>query len=285
VKVAGGDGSTFRSQIYTATPTFTDTLGVKVISGRNLNEGDVNLDPNATTSPVIVSRALEQLMFKDKSALGHQLDSGDTIVGVFDQFYNPYGWPIHEYAIIYPGIVSRSGAVFLVRVAPGQMKAVTAELEKRLLASNEGRNIETKPIVEIKAEYFTDSRVIMQAMTAVILLILAVTGLGIVGVTSFTVAERRKQIGTRRALGATKPAILRYFLMENWIITNSGLILGILLAYMLNYLLVTYTNGVKLDSFFVIAGVVLLWIQGVAATIVPAMKAAAVSPVIATRAV
>lgn len=285
VKVAGGDGSRYRTQMYVTTPRFTDTLGVKIISGRNLQESDITEDPNATTGQAIVSREFEKLAFKGQSAVGRQLDEGSTIVGVFDRFYNPYGWPIAEYAVIYPGNVVRRGAPYLVRVQPGQMKAVSAEIEKRLLATNDGRNVEMKPIAQIKDEYFTDSHVVMNGMTAVIVLILIVTGLGIVGVTSFMVSERKRQIGTRRALGATKPAILRYFLMENWILTNSGLLLGVALAYVINYLLVTHTNGVKLDWHFVFAGVVLLWVQGLVATIVPAMRASAVSPVIATRAV
>ena len=47
--------------------------------------------------------------------------------------------------------------------------------------------------------------------------VLAVTTVGIVGLAAFTVATRTKQLGTRRAIGATKFHILRYFLMENWL--------------------------------------------------------------------
>ncbi|MCU1227226.1 MAG: macB 13 [Acidobacteria bacterium] len=289
VKAAGGDGSSYRTQEYTASPAFTDTLGVKIVSGRNIGEGDINDEPNATTANVIISRGLERLIFKGQSAVGKQFiepdNSVDTIVGVFDPFYNPYGWPIHEYCLVYPGTVARNGALFLVRVNPGAMKSVSQAVEKKLLSVNDGRNFEMRTISEVRDKYFTEGRIVIMAMTAVIILIVIVTGLGIVGVTSFSVTERKKQIGTRRALGATKSAILRYFLMENWLITNSGVLLGILLAYGLNYLLVTHTSGVKLDWRYLIAGVTLLWVQGIVATLVPAMRAAAVSPVIATRGV
>ncbi len=119
-------------------------------------------------------------------------------------------------------------------------------------------------------------------MSIVIALIVIVTGLGIVGVTSFTVTERRKQIGTRRALGATKGAVLRYFLLENWIVTNAGLILGVVAAYGLNILLVSKAGGAKLDWRFVVVAIALLWVQGIIATLVPALRAARFSPVIAT---
>ncbi len=137
----------------------------------------------------------------------------------------------------------------------------------------------------MKDRYFTEARIIVGGMTAVIVLLLVVTGLGIVGVTSFAVTERTRQIGTRRALGATKPAIVRYFLVENWMITSFGAVLGVVLAYVLNYLLVTGTQAVKLDWRLVAIGVVLLWAQSVAATLAPALRAASVPPVIATRAV
>ena len=288
VKVLGGDGSPFRTQQYAATTGFVQTLGVKIVSGRDLRESDIDDDPNSTTGTVIISRQLEKLMFKDKSAVGQQLTTGTgpiSIVGVFDPFYNPYGWPIHEYCTLFAGHVSRNGARFLVRVEPGMMKQVAPMVEKRLIATNDGRNVDLQPIPEVKSRYFRQNQIVIAAMGMVIILIVLVTGLGIVGVTSFSVTERTRQIGTRRALGATKPAIVRYFLMENWIITNSGLLLGIALAYGLNYLLVTQTSGVKLDWRYVAAGVALLWVQGIVATLAPAARAAAVSPVIATRTV
>lgn len=287
VKVAGGDGTMYRTQEYFTSANITETLGVRIVSGRNLRESDVDNDPKSTHNTVIISRALEKLAFKGKSAVGQQFLEGnntvDTVVGVFDPFYNPYGWPIHEYTYFAAGLVARTGAPYLLRVEPGKMNQVMPEIEKRLLAVNDGRNVEFKTVSEIKDQYFSEARIVIGAMAAVIILLVIVTGLGIVGVTSFSVTERRKQIGTRRALGATKPAILRYFLLENWIITNSGLLLGIALAYALNFLLVTKASGDKLDWRFVAAGVVLLWAQGLVATLAPATRAAAVSPVIATR--
>jgi putative ABC transport system permease protein len=288
LKVAGGDGSLFRTQVYNATPGIVQTLGNHVVSGRDFRDSDVNDDPNAKTQTVLITRELEKLVFNGQSAVGRQLleddDSLDNIVGVVDPFYNPYGWPIHTYAVFYAGHTSRGSSFYLVRTEPGAMKRVAPLVEKRLLAVNDGRNITTQLISEVRDNYFGQARIIIGSMLAVIILIVLVTALGIAGVTSFTVTERRKQIGTRRALGATKPAILRYFLLENWIITNAGLVLGIVLAYAFNYLLVTQTSATKLDWRLVAAGVVLLWIQGIAATLAPAMRAAAVSPVIATKA-
>jgi putative ABC transport system permease protein len=288
VAAGDGDGSKFRTQMYYNTPGILDTLGVHLVSGRNIRDTDIDDDPDSKApSTAIISRDLERLVFKGKSAVGRQLKDSDNtvvnVVGTFDPFYNPYGWPIHEYAIFYAGHVSRRGALYLVRVAPGSMKQTVPLIEQRMLQANNGRNIDMKTISEIKDNYFVQGRIVRTAMSLVIVLIILVTGLGIVGVTAFSVTERRKQIGTRRALGATKAAVLRYFLLENWIVTNAGLILGVAAAYGLNVLLVTKTAGAKLDWRFVAAAIVLLWLQGIVATLIPAMRATRFSPVIATR--
>ncbi|HEX9460479.1 MAG TPA: FtsX-like permease family protein [Thermoanaerobaculia bacterium] len=290
VSSGGGDGSKFRTQTYYNTPGILDVLGVHLVAGRPLRDTDIDDDPNSKApSTAVISRDLEKLLFKGKSAVGRQLiETGDTVVnvvGVFDPFYNPYGWPIHEYAVLYAGHVSRAGATYLVRVKPGTMTQAVPLIEKRMLQANDGRNIQLKTVDEIKDTYFTQGRIVRGAMSMVIALIVLVTGLGIVGVTAFSVTERRKQIGTRRALGATKGAVLRYFLLENWIVTNAGLILGVAAAYGLNILLVTKTSGAKLDWRYVVIAIVLLWLQGIVATLIPAMRAARFSPVIATHGV
>jgi putative ABC transport system permease protein len=289
IKAAGGDGSSYQSQVYNATPGFIDTLGIRLVEGRDIKQNDINDDPDYKgPSTVLISRDLEKLVFKNGSAVGRQIaevdGSFDNIVGVFDPFYQPYGgWPIERYCMIYAGHVSRRGAPFLVRVKPGAMKSVVAAIEPVLLKANDGRNVRMRTIAEFKDQLFSQAHVIIGGMTAVIVLILLVTGLGIVGVTSFSVTERRKQIGTRRALGATKFAILRYFLMENWIVTNAGLLIGIVAAYALNIGLVTKAGGAKLDPTFLVIAVLLLWVQGIVATLVPALRATRVSPVVATR--
>jgi len=288
VSASGGDQSKFRTQMYYNTPGILQTLGVHLVSGRDLRESDIDDDPNSKAPAIaVISKDLEKLLFKGQSAVGKQLNddnnSAVNVVGTFDPFYNPYGWPIHEYAVMYAGHVSRRGALYLVRVEPGKMKQVVPMIEQRMLQTNNGRNIDMKSVDEIKDNYFTEGRIVKGGMSIVIGLIVLITGLGIVGVTSFSVTERRKQIGTRRALGATKGAVLRYFLLENWIVTNAGLILGILATYGLNILLVTKTGAAKLDWRFLLAAVVLLWVQGIIATLIPAMRATRFSPVLATR--
>lgn len=288
VKIAGST-TPYQVQTYNATPGIVQTLGVRIVEGRDIRPTDLNDDPNGKTNTVLLSRGAERLIFGGRSAVGQQLlepdGSTDNVVGVFDPFYAPYGFPISEYCLFYAGHASSGGAWFLIRTEPGQLKSVAQQVEKRLIAINDGRDVEIKTVSEVKDKYFSEAHIIIGGMTAVIALIVVVTGLGIVGVTSFAVAERRKQIGTRRALGATKPAIVRYFLVENWMITTFGATLGLAFAYALNILLMSATQAAKLDWHLIAAGIGLVWILSILATLAPALRAASVAPVIATRAV
>ncbi|HEY3056493.1 MAG TPA: FtsX-like permease family protein [Thermoanaerobaculia bacterium] len=291
VKIAGTKDIPLRSQVYYSKGDVFGTLGTKLIEGRDFTPNDYDYDQiNGNPKVVIVSKALAELLFKTPHVVGKQIEDSAatyTIVGVLDPFYNPYGWPIHEYVFFAPSTVGSfaRGTRFLLRVEPGAMKSVVAALEPRLTKANDGRSITVKTIDEIKSTFFAGGRLVMKGMTAVIALLVFVTALGIIGITSLSVAERTRQIGTRRALGATRGDILKHFIVENWMVTTAGLLLGIAATYGLNFLLVTHVSGVKMDWRFVAVGMALLWINGLVATIPPALRGASVSPAIATRSV
>ncbi|MEO8190818.1 MAG: FtsX-like permease family protein [Acidobacteriota bacterium] len=308
-RVLGSKGEFLRNQVYNADESTLETLGSRLVEGRNFTRQEVESDTRrlreVTTSNrplgadgkplekvsqnIIISRAFGELLFKDGKSLGKGLEDEDgdqyRIVGVIDHFYNPYGWPIHEYVMFFPGYARsfQGGSAYLVRAAPEKMKAVRPQVEKVLLAANTGRNVQLKELTEIKERFQSQSALLVRILSLVIFLLLFVTSLGIVGLTVFSVAERTRQIGTRRALGARKLDILSYFLLENWLVTSMGLVLGVALAYALNVALVTRLNGTRMDAGLVIVGVGLLWLFGLAATYFPARKGAAVAPAVATR--
>ena len=305
----GSNGPMLRNQVYNADEGTLATLGARLIGGRNFTREETDSETlrmralfatsrevDETGKPkekvsqdVIISRAFGELAFKEGPFLGRQLEDSDgdryNVVGVIDRFYNPYGWPIHQYAMFFPGRSSSYdyGNPYLVRVEPGKAAKTQAALEKALIAVDPGRNVKVQPLTEIKERFQSQSALLVKILTLVIFLLVFVTSLGIVGLTVFSVAERTRQIGTRRALGAQRTDILRYFLLENWIVTGMGLVLGIVLAYGLNVALVTKLNGTKLDPFLIVAGVLLLWAAGLGATWFPAVRGARVAPAVATR--
>lgn len=284
----------YRTQTYPGDLKFFDTLGVRLLEGRNFTQEEYETFsaddlPDGTVTPVAISEKLADLIYPEGGALGKVIDDPDgdpsyRVIGIFGPFYNPYGWPIEEYAFIFPARTgSFNGTSYLVRTQPGQAERLIAEIEKGLLAANNGRNVEVQAIPDIRRGYDARDRAVVFALNAVMLLLVFVTALGIVGITSFSVAERQRQIGTRRALGATQADILRHFLLENWMITTIGAALGLVLAYALNFGLVNLVEGAKLDGWILAAGVGLLWVTGLAAALGPALRAARIAPAIATR--
>jgi putative ABC transport system permease protein len=290
VQVQGGDRPKVRSQAYRADPTLFATLDVEVIAGRNFTmEEYLTRTGSQTAINVIVSQALAELLFGGEPPLGRVLEDPDrtqtyTIVGVIDEFYNPYGWPIHEYVTFFPGRSGgASGSSYLVRAEPGRVETAVGDVERALLAANDGRNVRVTPLLEIRDNYNLGNRVLVSSLNAVMALLVLVTALGIVGLTSFSVAERTRQIGTRRALGATRHDILRYFLVENWLVTTLGAVLGVALAVGLNVGILSLVDGARLEWPVVAGGVLLLWLVGQAAALGPALRGARVAPAVATR--
>jgi putative ABC transport system permease protein len=117
------------------------------------------------------------------------------------------------------------------------------------------------------------------------LALLIITALGVVGLASFWVQQRTRQIGIRRALGATKTDILRYFQTENFILASLGIILGMGLAYAINLWLMSKYQVARLPSEYLPIGAALLWLLGQIAVLGPALRAATIPPAIATRTV
>jgi putative ABC transport system permease protein len=114
-------------------------------------------------------------------------------------------------------------------------------------------------------------------------LLIAITSLGIVGLASFSVARRTRQIGTRRALGATRPAILRYFMLENFLISSVGVVAGAVIAVALNMWMVQAFDLTPISWYIIPGAMLALWIVGQFAVYGPARRASLVSPAIATR--
>jgi putative ABC transport system permease protein len=310
MRPAGSKGEMFRTQVYNADEGTLDTLGIRVTEGRNFTreeaerdtlrlrtllntqreKGPDGLPRDKFLQDVVLSRAYGKLVFGDKEPLlGKLLEDSDgdqyRVIGVIDSFFNPYGWPIHEYVVFFAGYrrAYEFGAPFLVRAEPGQAVALAKVLEDRLLKSNNGRNVTVRTLVEVKQLYFGPQRMMSTTMSVVVVLLVAVTSLGIVGLTSFSVTERTRQIGTRRALGARRGDVLVHFLAENWLLTTLGIVIGVGLAFAVNLGLVSGVEGATLRWPLLALGVVVLWAAGLLATLAPAVRASRISPAIATR--
>ena len=86
------------------------------------------------------------------------------------------------------------------------------------------------------------------------LMLLGIAALGIFGLAAFNVSTRTKQIGTRRAIGARRLDIVRYFLIENWLITTVGVLVGCVLALLLGFWLSTTFELPRLKLYYLVGG-------------------------------
>jgi putative ABC transport system permease protein len=297
-KPLGAEMDTVGAPYYVVTDGALETFGVDLIAGRDFQPGDWDYDEEAYEAGepergVILSKALADDLFPDGDALGKLIQSGsgervNPVIGIVDKMEN--SWPgstnLGGRVMLFPGRPGGGGVLgmrYMVRTEPGMVDAVYVDLEGVMRDLNPNRVITIRTLEEVKTENFTAQLGLTKMLTVVIVLLILVTALGIVGLTSFSVTQRTRQIGTRRALGASKGDVIQYFLVENWMITGFGLCFGLLLTYGLNYALVSLADGAKLDLRLLIAGALLLWATGILSALVPAIRATSVEPEIATR--
>jgi putative ABC transport system permease protein len=145
------------------------------------------------------------------------------------------------------------------------------------------RIITTKTLSQARADAYRGDHGLVVLLSIVCIALLAITAFGIVGLTSYWVSQRRRQIGIRRALGATRQAILRYFQTENLMIAAAGATLGVVCAIALNLWMVRSFEVVRMDSSRALIGALIMLGLGQLAVLYPALRAASIPPALATR--
>ena len=274
-----------------------ESLGVELVAGRGFIDSDYpqpgdDADGEDRPANVLLTQAAADDMFPNGDALGKQIEGSndetpDTVVGIIRRMHGSWPMsPLAERVMLFAGEpFSLRRTRYLVRSAPGMASEVQRGLEETMLRVDAGRIIEVQSLADYKRDTYRELTGLNTLLGGVSVLIVAVTALGIVGLTSFSVTQRMRQIGTRRALGATRLAILRYVLVENWLITSFGLVAGVALTYGLNFALANLAEVPRIGFPLVGSGMVLLWLVGLLAALAPALRGAAVPPVVATRTV
>jgi putative ABC transport system permease protein len=274
------------------------TLGTRLIAGRDFNPAeyaeyrDVLRDPKLTPPVVVITQALAQKLWPGESALGKTIyfdpQTPLRVIGVVAGLIRPSlseGENAAQWTTVVPLRFSGGGS-YALRTDPEQrLQAINAAITA-LKALDPKRIIrQQRTLDDARAEFFQADRAMAGMLVGVIVAVLLVTGLGIVGLASFWVAQRRRTIGVRRALGATRADILRYFQIENFLIVTLGILLGMALAYGLSLWLMAHYEMPRLPMSYLPMGAFALWLIGQLAVLGPALRAAAVPPVVATRTV
>jgi putative ABC transport system permease protein len=245
-----------------------DTYGVNLLAGENFSASDVVWRERAATEwpdKTIITRAMAEAMFPDDwaSALGKTVYIADT------------------QPITITGIVEKMQGSW-----PGWDDSVMPQVEELLADRNKDRIVRSmRSMDEIRERSYRSESSMITILTFTIVLLIAITSLGIVGLASFSVNRRTRQIGTRRALGASKLVILRYFMTENFIISLGGVLLGAALTVGLNILMIETFSLTRITWYLVPVAMLLLLAVGQIAVFGPARRASSVPPAVATRTV
>lgn len=294
---------TLNAAVYLVENAFIDTLGLNLVAGRNFTADEYvdyskikESDADGSIPATIITRSMAEKLFPGESAVGKSFYSwGDEpirIVGVVEHLLRPssQGGPNEkEYSMVFPLRPAYDlGGNYLIRTDTNRRDEVLKSAVAALRGNGPQRIIleeSTKTVEALREEFYQRQRSMVWLLGGVIIALLVVTALGIIGLASFWVQQRTKQIGVRRALGATRGQIVRYFQTENFVLATLGIVLGMVLAYGINQLLMSKYELPRLPLMYLPAGAVALWVLGQVAVFWPARKAAAVPPAIATRSV
>lgn len=286
-------GSTGTS-IFQVDEHFINALGMKLVAGRTFTPDEIREVESASSwrpDRAIITQQLADKLFADGEALGKSIyyggdDKPMEIVGIVERNLGP--WPnssIAGNAAFFPAIRDTQWFDYVVRAEPGQRDAVAKLLEGKLAERDPQRVVTVEILEGRKDRYYAGDNTMISVLNGVVGLLTFIVALGIVGLTVFWITQRQKQIGVRRALGATRSAISRYFLLENLMIATTGIVLGTAAAQIFNHFLASEFEQPALPlSTTAICALILFGIS-LAAALVPALRAANISPAMATRSV
>jgi putative ABC transport system permease protein len=166
-------------------------------------------------------------------------------------------------------------ATFIVHRGMAAMPRPSGTEEAALLAVSSARvigNIQT--LGEARHDAYRVDGVAAAALTTLSIMLTGITAFGIIGATSYWVTQRRRAIGTLRALGATRFAVVRDFQVGNLLIAGAGTLPGIALAVIVNSWMVQRFAMQRLPLVYLLGGGAFTLLLGQLAVLGPAMRAA-----------
>lgn len=294
--IADPDAPSVNTAIYRVDDQALDTMGLDLVTGEDFDVTDFRVrqpGDRELSVKTIISEALALELFPEQGsgAIGRTIYMDGVnpvqVVGIVKQLQAP--WPqstMVERSMMVPENMIDGYSTYLVRAEPGQLGRMMIETEELLATSSSNRLImQLQSLAETREESYRVDSAMSTILIVVIVTLLFITSMGIVGLAVFGINRRRKQIGTRRALGATKREITAYFMTENLLITGIGVTVGAILTLGFNVFLVQSFNMSRIDWYYTPIGMLTLIVVGLVSVLGPSRGAAKVPPALATRSV
>ena len=289
----GGNYSTVT--VYGTTPAYYDVQGLQLTMGRFLKHADI--DNESYVCVINQTAATDLIGYED--CVGQTLSLNGvkyTVIGVLED---------NEDSLT---SIFSSGSMVIYIPYTSLMRlsaTVTNEIDSFYIGAIEGSNLETaqEVIEDILYERFDEDEdaydlstsnileEVMGKITSVLSFLLGgiaaislvVGGIGIMNIMMVTVTERTREIGIRKAIGASRSTILMQFLMEAVVICMMGCALGIFLSWAVLQIVssIVASTGLSfvMDTGVVIVAVVFCFIIGIVFGLYPANKAAKMKPI------
>jgi predicted permease len=278
--VEQGQDVVFRS----GTPAHLETLGVEVVEGRVLDERD---GPGAPLVAV-VNETFVRMYWNGESALGRRVRFGGqsapwrTIVGVvkdvrergFDLATKPGAY------VVYAGLGNAWIPELLIVRAAGELTSLVGPIRSIVAAIDPEQPVAAvRTMDEIVEEAIVGRRYQMTLLAGFAGLALLLASVGLYGVLSYTVTRRRREIGVRLALGATRGAVVRMVIGHGLLLTGTGLALGVAAAWTATRAMSIMLYGVAATDAATFAAVLaMLAAVALTACALPAFRASRLDP-------
>ncbi len=270
-----------------------------MMKGRYINNQDVN----NRTKYAVIGRLVERDLFKGKEAVGKYIDIGGSsfkVIGVFQDdggdreermIYIPYTTRQHiekntdkidQIVLGFKPQIGYSGAMSLENSLEKYIKS------KKFINPNDENGIFIRNVADQLKQNQQLARVLQIIVSFVAFGTIIAGIIGISNIMIFVVKERTKELGIRKALGATPKSVISTILLESIFITTIsgfiGMILGTVLLNTMGDTLEDYfITDPYIDTGIAIFSTILLIICGALAGYVPARKAAKIKPIVALR--
>ena len=262
------------------------TMGVPIVAGRSI----VDTDTDDVEEVVVINESAARALWPGENAVGKRLSTSDTrflrVVGVVRDFvHRRVDDEVRLQMYTSPRQASALGntATLMVRVGPGAtgvgpaVASIIRNLEPE--ADIEVRSMADVRWQSLREERFRTAVLSVFAAGAVFLALV-----GIWGVVSYSVVQRRREIGLRMALGATAGGVTGLMVRQALGPALVGLAFGLVASFGLERFLGSYLFGIQTtDPATLGAAAGLLAIVAFAASLVPARRAAHVDPMVALR--
>jgi putative ABC transport system permease protein len=276
-----------------ATTDYVRTMGIPVVEGRAFGPGDVAGAPHV----MLVNESLKKRFYPDQSIIGRRIQPSGvpdsiwfTVVGVLKdvkqggldsetgtELYIPFEQtPTTGFTPVNMNIVIRS-TLPMAALAPSLQQIVTA-------ADPSLPIVNMRTMEDVFAQSVVRPRFLAQLLSVFGALALVLAAIGTYGILSYSVTERRREIGIRMALGADRGSVVGMVLGQGLRMTALGLVVGILGSLLLTRLVATLLFDVKpTDPVTFVAVAVFITIVGTLACLIPARRATTVDPMVVLR--